>query len=190
MRQMRGPLWVLAGALAVGGLVGWLSLRRPGPGVDLVQALPAARELRPSPEAFAVVEASLNGVSRPAILVKEPSRLVYSVRVPHRGTLLVSLGIAESAWTIEGDGVLFRILVAGPDDRDQKEVVHRVVAPFATPADRGWQDIEISLAPYAGQTIDVFFNTNSSLPGADDRRGDEALWGAPRIVEPNRTERP
>jgi hypothetical protein len=80
--------------------------------------------------------------------------------------------------------VLFRILVAGPDDRDQQEVVHRVVNPFTTPADRGWQDVEVSLAPYAGRIIDVFFNTNSSLPGQDDRRGDEALWGAPRIVGP------
>ena len=184
MRQMRGPLWVLAGALAVGGLVGWLTMRRPGPGVDLVQILPAAKEQRPAPEAFTVVEASIGGVTRRSIIVKEPSRLVYAVRVPDRGTLLVSLGIVESAWTIDGDGVLFRILVAGPDDRDQQEVVHRVVAPFSNPADRGWQEVEISLAPYVGRTIDVFFNTNASLPGSDDRRGDDALWGAPRIVGP------
>ncbi len=184
MREMRGPLWVLAGALAVGGLVGWLSLRRPGLAVDLVEAFPTASEYRPSREAFTIVDASIGGVSRRSILVKEPSRLIYSVRVPDRGLLRVSLGLAESAWSVEGDGVLFRILVAGPDDRDQQEVVHRVVAPFSNPADRGWQEIEISLAPYVGRTIDVFFNTNASLPGSDDRRGDDALWGAPRIVGP------
>ena len=94
MREMRGPLWVLAGALAVGGLVAWLSLRRPGPAVDLVEALPAAREHRPSPEAFTAVEASLGGVSRRSILVKEPSRLVYSVRVPDRG----GCGSASCGW--------------------------------------------------------------------------------------------
>ena len=189
MRGMRGPLWVLAGALAIGGLVAWLALRPAGPAAivaDLVETLPTARERRPSPDAFTVVDASLAGVARRAILVTEPSRLVYSVRVPDRATLRVSLGLAERAWTVEGDGVLFRILVAGPNDQDQQEAVHRVVSPFTTSGDRGWQDVEVSLASYAGRTVDIFFNTNASLPGNDDRRGDEALWGAPRIVAPER----
>ena len=80
------------------------------------------------------------------------------------------------------DGVLFRILVS--DAEDQHEVFRRVVAPFTTPADRGWQDVEVDLAQYGDRTIEVTLNTNASLPPQDDRRGDLALWGAPRIVAP------
>ena len=185
MRRMRGPLWVLAGALAVAGLVSWLALRpmtdRPVV-MDLVEELPSATEARPSAAAFTRLDATLAGTTHPSILVTETSRLVYTVPVPDAASLLVSVGLAEEAWTTEGDGVLFRILINAPGQRDQREVLRRVVAPFGNPADRGWHDVEVDLSSYAGRTIDVFFNTNASLPGADDRRGDLALWGAPRIV--------
>jgi hypothetical protein len=187
MRQMRGPVGVLAGALVVGGLVAWLALRPGSPPdivADLVEALPSAADRRPSPGAFTVVDASLGGETRRSILVTETSRLIYSVPVPSRAALQVSLGLAEEAWTTEGDGVLFRILIGAQGTRGQREVIHRVVAPFSTPADRGWQHVEVDLSSYAGRTIDLFFNTNASLPGGDDRRGDLALWGAPRIVAP------
>jgi hypothetical protein len=184
MRPMRRQWWVLTGALIVGGLVTWLALRPVDADllVDLVTDLPAAKERRPSPDAFTVVDAALGDRTLRSILVTDPSRLVYSVRVPHRALLRVSLALAESSWTTEGDGVLFRILVS--DAEDQREVFRRVVAPFTTPADRGWQDVEVDLARYGDRTIEVTFNTNASLPGQDDRRGDLALWGAPRIVAP------
>jgi len=181
MRPMRGQGWVLAGALIVGGLVAWLALRRPVV-ADFVADLPAAKERRPSDDAFVVVDAAVGGRTLRSILVKDPSRLVYSVQVPRRALLRVSLGMAEPSWTTDGDGVLFRILLTDADD--QREVFRRLVAPFTTPADRGWQDIELDLAAYGDRTVDLTFNTNASLPGQDDRRGDLALWGAPRIVAP------
>ena len=184
MRRMRGPLWVLAGALAVGGLVCWLALR-PVPHsvvIDLVEALPSAREARPSPQSFTVTDATIAGTTRRSILVTETSRLVYEVPVPEVAMLHVSLGLAEEAWTTEGDGVLFRILISAPNRREQRIALQRVVAPFSTPADRGWHDVELDLSSYAGQSIELFFNTNASLPGGRDARGDLALWGAPRIV--------
>ena len=187
MRRMRGPLWVLAGAIAVGVLVSWLALR-PGAArvvmLDLVDALPSAREARPSAQAFSTIDATLGGATRRSILVADPSRLVFDVPVPDGADLRVSVGLAEEAWTTEGDGVLFRILISAPGQRDLREVLNRVVAPFSTPADRGWHDVDVDLSFYAGQTIHLFFNTNASPPGADDRRGDLALWGAPRIVAP------
>jgi hypothetical protein len=94
------------------------------------------------------------------------------------------VGLAEEAWTTEGDGVLFRILIGAPDERDQIEVLYLLLRPFSTPADRTWRAVDVDLANYAGRTIDLFFNTNASLPGGDDPRGDLALWGAPRIMAP------
>jgi hypothetical protein len=186
MRRMRGALWVLAGAL-VGGLISWLALRPPGPRVpvlDLVAELPRAKETRPSAGAFRAIDATIGGTTRRSILVTETSRLVYTVSVPEHAVLSVSVGLAEEAWTTEGDGVLFRLLIGAPDERDQIEVLYLLLRPFSTPADRTWRAVDVDLADYAGRTIDLFFNTNAGLPGGDDTRGDLALWGAPRIMAP------
>ncbi len=182
---MRAPLWVLA--LLAGGLLTWLALRPAAPRVtvlDLVDELPRATESRPSPQVFRTLDATIRGTTRKSILVTETSRLVFQVSVPRHAALQVSVGLAEEAWTTEGDGVLFRVLVLPQGQADQLEVLSRVIAPFDAPADRDWQDVTIDLSPYAGQTIALFYNTNASLPGRDDRRGDLALWGAPRIVAP------
>jgi hypothetical protein len=55
-----------------------------------------------------------------------------------------------------------------------------MVNPFANASDRKWNDISIDLAQYAGETVDVIFNTRSGTK--DDRNGDFAVWGEPRIV--------
>ena len=185
MSRNRFVPWVLA--ILVGAGLTWLALRPPAPRVvvlDLVRDLPRATQARPSPEAFRVSDATIGGTTWRSILVTQTSRLAYRVPVPERAALQVSLGLAEDAWTTEGDGVLFRILINAPDEPDQTEVVSLLLAPFTTQADRGWHDVEVDLTDYAGRTIDLFFNTNASLPGRDDRRGDMALWGAPRIVAP------
>ena len=187
MRPMRGPLGVLAGALAVGGLVAWLALRPSGPPMvieDLVEALPSATVQRPSPDVFRIVDASLGGQSKRAIQVAGSSRLVYAVTIPDGAALQVSLGLAEEAWTVAGEGVLFRILLSAPRETDQRQLLNRTVAPGRSPADRGWHDVEIDLSSYAGQTVELFFNTNAGPQESEARRGDLALWGEPRIVAP------
>jgi hypothetical protein len=41
----------------------------------------------------------------------------------------------------------------------------------------------VDLSAYAGEEVDVIFNTNVSVPGKpDDGRGDTALFGTPEIV--------
>jgi hypothetical protein len=43
----------------------------------------------------------------------------------------------------------------------------------------------VDLSEYSGETVDLYFNTNASPPhppGHDDRHGDLALWGEPRVV--------
>ena len=58
------------------------------------------------------------------------------------------------------------------------------VNPYGNPSDRGWQPLVLDLSPFAGENVDLVFNTYASPPPNTerDRSGDAALWGAPRIV--------
>ena len=178
-------MWLLIG-VAVAVVVAWFALR-PGGGeeiaVDLIEQFATAKDKRPNAETFSVVDATLGGETKRAILVKDPSRLVYSVTVPDNGELRLSIGLLEEAWTVNGDGVLFRVLVGagGPPE----EVLNLVVNPFSNPTDRGWQPLSIDLSEYTGETVDLFFNTNASAPSRppqDNRNGDLAVWGDPRVI--------
>jgi hypothetical protein len=60
-----------------------------------------------------------------------------------------------------------------------------MVNPFGNPGDRSWHDMTLDLSEYSGEKVSLFFNTNSSAPARpprDDRNGDFALWGEPRLV--------
>lgn len=181
---MKRPVWLLLGVV-VAVLVVWAILRPSGEGelaLDLVEVFDSAVDRRPSPASFEVVEATLAGETLPAILVKEPSRLVYRVTVPNNGELRLSLGLLEEGWTVPGDGVLFRVLVGagGPPE----EILNIVLNPFGNPNDRRWQELSLDLSEYSGETVDLFFNTNSSPPSRppqDNRDGDLAVWGEPRL---------
>ena len=106
--------------------------------------------------------------------------------MPDDAWLKVKLGLKEEAWTMQGDGVLFLIGVATSSGFDQLYTL--VVNPFGNASDKGWKEVVLDLSTYAGETVDLVFNTRSSAPPApgtaptDDRNGDMALWGAPRIV--------
>jgi hypothetical protein len=173
-------------ALAVVVVLAWMFFNRGGDenvAADLVADFGLAKEKRPRAETFSVADVTIGGVAKPSVLVSEPSRLVYTVTVPENGELRVSLGIQESGWAVEGDGVLFRVLVGagGPPE----EILNLVVNPFGNPSDRAWHDLSLDLSEYAGESVDLFFNTNSSppmRPPVDNRNGDAAVWGAPRLV--------
>lgn len=182
---MKRPVLLVVGVILI-VLVGWLVLRR-GSGeqvaVDLIEQFPNATQKRPQPESFSIVDTTIAGETKPSILVKETSRIIWPVTVPENGELRVSLGIQEQGWTVEGDGVLFRVLVAagGPPE----EILNLLINPYGNPSDRAWHDIQLDLSEYAGEQIGVFFNTNSSpplRPPVDNRNGDFAVWGNPRIV--------
>lgn len=148
--------------------------------VDLVEQFDTAREKAPTPETFEVIDATLAGDTRRAIYAKGPSRIVFTTVVPDNGELRVGLGLLEEGWAVAGDGVLFRVLLAagGPPE----EILNLIVNPYGNPNDRSWYDVTLDLSEYAGETVDLYFNTNSSGPGKDDRNGDMAVWGAPRLI--------
>jgi hypothetical protein len=182
---MTRQTWYLIGG-AVVVIAAWFLFSTGGGervAADLIDQFPTATEKRPNPEAFSVVDATIGGVTKRAILVKDPSRLVYSVTVPEDGELRMSLGLEEAGWTTEGDGVLFRVLLGA--GAAPSEVLNIQLNPFANPGDRQWHDLSVDLSEYSGETVELFFNTNASppsRPARDDRNGDAALWGDLRVV--------
>src|SRR5207253_3768592 len=122
---------------------------------------------RPNPENFEIVQAKLGERTLPAIYVKGPSRLGFEVTVPEKGELRFSLGIKEEGWTMPGDGVLFRVLLAaggGPE-----EIMNVTLNPYGNSDDRKWRDMTLDLSEYSGEKVSLFFNTNSSGPGRPPR---------------------
>jgi hypothetical protein len=184
---MKRPVWLIALGIVVAAIVVFYVVRHNGHETvvtDLVAAFPTATEKKPSPDTFSVIDATIGGQQKRAIFTKDPSRLVYTLNVPENAQLKVSLGLLEDGWKTQGDGVLFRVL-ATPANGNQDELLNLDLNPFANPSDRSWHDLSIDLSEYAGETIQLFLNTNSSPPGRpqrDDRAGDLAVWGAPRIV--------
>lgn len=182
---MNRTIWLLAGVVAIVVAV-WLALRPSGEpvvAVNLIDQFDQAVEKRPSPDSFEVIDATLAGDTRRAILVKDPSRLVFRAQVPPNGELRLSLGLLEEAWTVPGDGVLFRVLLGA--GAPPEEIYNLIYDPYGNPGDRGWHDVALDLSEYAGETVDLFFNTNSSgptRPPSDDRNGDLPVWGEPRLV--------
>lgn len=167
------------------GLAGWwLFASRPGGlVVSLIDLYPDAekRSTLDSDEAFAVLDVTLNGETERAILAHASSRLRFlAVTLPEDAWLHVAIGVQEEAWTSpQSDGVLFRVGVA--DDRDYEELVSQHLDPASNPGHRRWVQLAIDLSRYGGEQVDLVFNTNASLPGADNRELDLAVWGRPEI---------
>jgi hypothetical protein len=127
------------------------------------------------------VDADLNGETRQAIFTLPESRIKFKVRIPDDGWLRVAVGMKPESWTQEGDGVLFR--VGASDGRTYEALFQQHVNPFANPGDRKWIQVWVDLSAYAGEEIELIFNTNNSPEGrGDDDRADLALWGGPEIV--------
>ena len=182
---MKGNRAVLtAVVIVVLVIVGWWLFFRGGRagGIDLIATFDQAQK-RPSPDLFSVVDADLAGETKRAIAINPTTgtRLVWKVRVPDNGWLWVSVGMKPESWEKEGDGVKF--LVGVSDQRAFEPLFEQHLNPFANSGDRKWLPVRVDLATYAGEEVDLIFNTYSSPPGAgDDQRNDHALWGTPEIV--------
>jgi hypothetical protein len=184
----RSTRLLVGGLVIVVALAVWLFYRRGGDNVaiDLIAQFPSAKIKAPNPEVFEVIDATLGGERLRAIFAKQQSRAAWSVTVPDDAWLKVKIGLKEEAWTTQGDGVYFFVGVSYSSKYE--EVFSLVVNPFGNPSDRGWKEVVVDLSPYAGETIDLIFNTRASPPPAPgtpptlDLNGDLPLWGAPRII--------
>ena len=165
-------------------VVGWWLLRRSGSSgaVDLLTQFDQATKA-PASEAFPIVEATLGGDTKRAIAPPggAGTRITWKVRVPDDGWLRVNLGLKPEAWTLEGDGVLFMVLVSDGKASDQLFTQH--VNPFGKPEDRKWIQVTVDLSAYGGEQVDLIFNTFASPPKVPgDTRNDMPLWGTPEII--------
>jgi hypothetical protein len=165
-------------------VVGWWLFRRDSTAhsVDLVEQFESAKK-QPDPAMFTVIDADLNGDAKRAVAVAPAAgtRLTWKVTVPDDGWLWVSVALKPEAWEKPGDGVKFHVGVS--DGRAYEELFTQHVDPFNNRSDRKWTPVKIDLSAYAGEQVDLIFNTNSSEPGkGDNRDNDLALWGAPEIV--------
>ena len=180
---MTGNRAVLAIALAVVLLAaGWWAFTRDDsvPSIDLLQEFATATK-SPASVNFELLDAELNGDTRRAIYAPAPTRITWKIRVPDRAWLKVAMGVKPEAWDKEGDGILFFVGVS--DGRRFDELFNQHVDPFGNPGDRKWIPVWVDLSAYAGEEVDLIFNTRTSLPGkGDDGRNDHPLWGAPEIV--------
>ena len=159
----------------------WLFKRsNRGAAIDLIATFESAQK-RPAGGTFEIVDADLNGDKKRAIFTAPASRITWKIRIPDDGWLMVALGLKPESWDKEGDGVLFRIGVS--DGRVFEDLLTQHIDPFHNKGDRRWYPVAVDLSAYAGEEVEVIFNTNVSVPGKpDDGRGDTALFGAPEIV--------
>ena len=176
-------LFIAVGVIAVLILGWWLFGRGGASGaVELTNRFDSA-EKRPSSGIFAVESVTINGEAKQSIAVAPSvgTRLTFKTRVPDDGWLRVSVALKPEAWTQEGDGVRFMALVS--DGRASDELFIQDVNPFVNQTDRKWIPVMVDLSAYAGEEVDIIFNTFASGPGkGQDVRNDLAVWGAPEIV--------
>jgi hypothetical protein len=180
---MKGNRAVLTAIVVLVLIVaGWWLFKRSnrGPAIDLIASFDSA-EKRPAGGTYEVIDANLNGDTKRAIFTKPATRMIWKLHIPDNGWLMVSLGMKPESWEQEGDGVLFRIGVS--DGRTFEDLLTQHIDPFHNKSDRRWVPEAIDLSAYAGEEVEVIFNTNVSMPGkpADDR-GDTALFATPQLV--------
>ena len=164
------------GAVGLGSCV-----RKSGRPLDLVGA------------ESALVEASVAGRNRSWVLgqtgkqvriddevrrtvpASPPSRLRYTVDIPARARLKVSLGIPEER---QGQpAVEFSVKVR--QGGREKTVFTELVDPMQRPRHQRWVDADVDLAAYAGKS-ELVFETHGYEEDPEDSR--RAFWGTPRIT--------
>lgn len=182
---MKGNRTILVAVVVVAVMIlGWWLLRRGsgGNGIDLLSRFEAA-EKRPNAGVFKIEDVTINGETKRSITLSPVvgSRLIFKTRIPDDGWLRVFMGLKSEAWTMEGDGIRFMVLVS--DGRASDGLFTQDINPVANASDRKWTPVMADLSAYAGEEVDIIFNTYASTPGkVGDVRNDLAVWGAPEIV--------
>jgi hypothetical protein len=158
---------------------GWYLFRRGS--AERVDLLAQFDQAQKDGAPFSVIDATLAGDTKKAILAPANGRVHFKIRVPEDGWLKVSLGMKPESWDKEGNGVYFFAGVS--DGRSFEKLFEQTLNTFKNPSERRWIPVTVDLSAYAGEEMDVILNTRSSAAGQPpDDRNDLPLWGAPEVV--------
>ena len=177
--------WIVAlsvAALVVIAAFVWYARREAPPAqvIDLIALLPSAEKRsnqEAGPDAIVVEQVTIEGATKPSIVARPFTRLIYTVTVPPDAWLETSFGLKPEVWDQPGDGAQFRVGIS--DGPTYDELLRQYVNPKR--GDRRWFTARLDLSAYEGRPIKVILNTDPGPPGKGDRTNDEAVWAAPRI---------
>ena len=161
---------------------GWWFFGRSGGSstIDLLETFPQAKK-QPDAARLQIVDATVNGETKRAIVSDGATRITWSVRVPDDAWLRVDVAMQPETWQKENLGTYFFVMVS--DGRNDEMIFSQHVHPFANAADRKWMPAFIDLSAYAGEQVDLIFNVRSGVGGKSTNFTNiVALWGAPAIV--------
>lgn len=174
---------VTAIVVVVLAAAGWWLFGRGGKGgaIDLIEQLPQATKNPPS-TTFNVADVTLDNESKKAITVSEgPSRIIWKLKIPDDAWLNVSVGMRPETWEKEGEGGYFFVGVS--DGRNFEQLFTQHVHPYANKGDRKWIPVFVDLSAYAGEEMELIFNTRAGAGGKSSNYANvQAVWGEPQIV--------
>ena len=179
MKGNRAAIAVIVAVVLL--LAGWVIFgrRNAAARVDLIEQLGGATK-QPASATFPVSDVTINGETHKAIEATPPTRLTWKVHIPDDAWLRVYVGMKPETWAAHGDGALFFVRIS--DGRTDEGLFEQYVNPFANPGERKWIPVMVDLSQYAGDEMNIIFNTRNGKGDQQDVNNDFAVWGAPEII--------
>ncbi len=176
----RSIVAVLVAFVFAAAACGWRG--EPRAAIDLAARFGDAerRPLGAGPDVLAVKTVAIGGESRRAILARAPTRVTWDLTLPNNAFVRTVVGLDESVWGKESDGVQFRIAISNAEG--YRPLLVRRVNPRQVAGDRGWIPMTVDLSRYSGQHVHLILATDTVPTRYPDPRNDVAYWGSPAIT--------
>jgi arylsulfatase A-like enzyme len=183
-RGARPPRGTLPALLVLGAALSHACSRSAAP-VDLVhQAAALLREARVAARDLEWVrehvgqQVRINDVVRETLPASPPSLLRFEVKVPAGARLSLAAGIPSDRQARPGVEFVVTVRRKGRDHVVWNELVN----PVAKEAHRRWVPVDVDLARFSGETVDLVLETRGFDAHGEVRR---AFWGTPALTAPS-----